>query len=399
MGRRYLGLLVVVMILCASVIIMIVVTVLNYINNATNEFNIESSNQTLRLDEAIEMLKKKYAKVFGCVEKKSCDLYIIDVGIIVTPANDNLYTVSMFFDGSNYTRGSVYRDTFVWRAEFIRLSYHISMIDYGVSTGYKEWLNIEKRLGIHLDVGYGIYDRSRDTLLVHIDLPTFNFCEIAHPCGQFYLNATMYIDNEKYIVYQYTKLNFSYLIDRGYVRIRDRENGYAYPINPPAILRYRYVDSPYWRIPVEFLEKNTSTPIIAVVHIATTNRSVLEKYLNKLEIFRPLIEANLMIPYISEITNDDPSKFQGMLGRMNARAIQEFLECLRSKVVERLYPGIQMDIEYISNPHGGDYYIAKWNNTTLKAYIGTLNMYIYNTPWTLAETLIKQLIQSIDDCM
>ena len=389
MTRRYTKFFIVAMILC------VFITITAIVLNITNESNTESGSHILGLDEAIELMKEKFVKVFDCVEEKSCNLYVIDVGVIVTPVDDDLYSVSMFFEGSNYTRGSVYRDTIVWRAVLNKLSYHISMIDYGVSKGYEEWLDIEKRLGIHLNVGYGIYDGSRDALLIHIDLPTFKYCN--HVCGQFYLNTTLCIDNKKYVVYQYTKLNFSYLVDRGYVKIREVENGYTYPINPPAILHFTYIRSPFWRIPIEFLEKNTSLPIVAVLHIATTNRSVLEKHLDKLEVFRPLIEASLMNSYVSEVAHNNLTKFVELLGQMHSRAIQEFLEYLRSKVVEKQHQDMQMVIKYVSNSRGGNYYLAKWNNTILKACIGTLDTYIHNAPQKLVEILIDPITNIIMD--
>lgn len=370
--------------------VLIVITTITIVLNIANKSDIKNNNYTLTLDEAIKIMKKKFDKVFDCAEKKSCDLYTIDVVIIATPTHSDLYDVYIYSNGLNYTHGDPYRDTIVWRAVLSELANHISMLDYGVLRGYEEWLDVEKRLGIHLDVGYGVYDRSRDRLWIHIDLPTFKFCEIAHACGQFYLNATLYIDKEKYIAYQYMKLNFNYLVDRGYVKIREIENGYAYPINPPAIMYFTHIRSPFWRIPIELLN-STKMPIAITLHIATTDRDVLKKYLEQLEILRPLIEAKLTISYISEKTQENLKEFVKLLDQVYSRAIQEFLEYLRYKVVEKLYPSMPMKVKYVNNPHGGDYYLAEWNNTKLRAHTGTLDIYINDATRNLVEMLITSI--------
>jgi len=388
MVKRHVKFFTMAIILC----VLIVITAITIVLNVVNKSNIESNSYILTLVEAIKIMKEKFDKVFDCVEKKSCDLYTIDVVIIATPTHSGLYDVSIYVNGLNYTRGSTYRDTIVWRAVLNKLSYHISMINYGVLRGYEEWLNVEKRLGTHIDVGYGIYNESRGTLSIHIDLPTFKFCEIAHACGQFYLNATLYIDNEKYIIYQYTKLNFNYLIDKDYIKIREIKNGYAYPINPPAVIRFTYIETPFWRIPIDFVEKNTGLPIVVALHMVTTNHSILEKYLTQLKTLRPLIEASLMKSYIDEIARDNLTKYIKLSNQVNSKAIQEFLMYLQNKVVEKLYPGTQMEIKYINNSHGADYYLAKWNNTKLIARIGALEISIHDASRRFVKMLIDTII-------
>jgi len=355
--------------LCALVVVAAAIIVLNTASKPSTQ---SGGYTTLTLDEAVKVLRDRFGGVFGCVERRSCDLYGINVVIIVTPAHSDLYDVTIWTEGLNYTRGSPYRDTVVWRAEWGSLSYHISMISHGVLSGYEDWLIIEKRLGVHLDVGCGVYDWSGGRLWIRVDMPTFDHCN--HACGQFYLNATLYIDGEKYVVYQYMELNFSYLIERGYVKIREFRDGYAYPINPPAILYFTYIRSPFWRIPLELIN-STKRPLIVSLHIATTNRAILEEYLRRLEVLRPLVEAYLL--------NQD------------SEAARRFLENLRSRIVEELYPGAEMEITYINNPHGGDYYVAKWNGADLQIYLGTLNVYIHGVTREFVEALINPVLDLI----
>jgi len=345
------------------------------------------------LDEAVKVLEKRFGEVFGCVER-SCDLYGINVVIVATPAQGDLYDVTIWTEGLNYTRGSPYRDTVVWRAEWGHLSYHISMISYGVLRGYEEWLDVEKRLGIRLDVGRGVYDGSGGRLWVRVDLPTFEFCEIAEACGQFYLNTALYIDGEKYVVYQYTELDFSYLIDRGYVKIREFEDDYAYPINPPAVLYFTYVRSPFWRIPLELLN-STRIPLVISLHVAATNRTLLEEYLRRLEVLSPLVEAHLYVSYVIEEAGENLPKFVELSKQVNSEAARRFLEYLRSRVVGELYPGTQMEITYVSNPQGGDYYLAKWGSADLQIYLGTLDVYIHGVTREFVEALINPVLDII----
>ena len=331
-------------------------------------------------------MEKRLKDILACIDERRCDLYIVDVVMIVTPPQDDLYDVHIYTNGLNYTRGSIYSDTVTRRVVVSQLSYYISMISYGITRGYEEWLDVEKRLGTHLDVGYGLYDSSRDGLSVHIDLPAFKFCEIAHACGEFYVNTTLYIDSEKYVIWQFMELNFSYLIDKGYIKIRKVENGYAYPINPPAVMRFTYIESPFWRIPTELLN-STRIPIVITLHIATTNSSILEKYLDQLEIFRPLIEASLTRSYISEVTCENLTKYVELLDQVNSKAIQKFLEYLHNKVVERLYPGTLIEIKYVENVHGRNYYLVKWKSTELLAYMGTLEIHMHDATQKLIERL------------
>jgi len=356
-------------VLCVLIIVSITIIVLN----TANKPGVQSdSYTTLTLDEAIRVLEKRFGEVFDCVERKSCDLYGINVVIIATPAQGDLYDVTIWTEGLNYTCGDSYRDTVVWRVTLGRLSYHISMMSYGVLEGYEEWLGVEKRLGIRLDVGRGVCDRSGGRLWVYVDLPTFDHCN--HACGQFYLNTTLYIDREKYVVYQYMELDFSYLIDKGYIKIREVENNYAYPINPPAILYFTYIRSPFWRIPLELLN-STKRPLIVSLHIATTNRTLLEEYLRRLEVISPLVEAYLL--------------------KQNSEAARRFLEYLRSRVVEKLYPGAQMEIMYVSNPRGGDYYSAKWDGAELQIDLGTLDVYMRGVTREFVEALINPVLDLI----
>ncbi len=342
----------------------------------------------MSLDRAIEIFEKRFREAFRCVEEKSCNLYGVGVVLIAIPTHDNLYDIHIYIDGLNYTRGSVYRDTIVWRAELGQLMHHIAVLSYGISRGYGEWLEIEKKLGIHLDVGYGIYDRSRDTLSLRVDLPTFKYCN--HVCGQLYLNATLYLDNEKYIVYQFTKLNLSYLVSRGYIEIRKVENSCAYPVNPPAIIRFTYIDTLFERIPIEMLN-STEIPLIISLHIATTNRSILENYLEKLELYRPLIRACLADSYISEVSRENLTKFVEISDSVHREAIQKFIDSLYYEIIAKLYPNVSMTVEYIENPRGGDYYVAKWGGIELVAHVGTLGIHVQNATPKLLETLVKEI--------
>jgi len=226
-----------------------------------------------------------------------------------------------------------------------------------------------------------------------VDLPTFKFCETAHTCGQFYLNATLYLDNEKYIIWQFAKLNFSYLVEKGYVKIRKVENGYAYPINSPATIFFTYIEVPFWRIPIKFLN-GTEMPIIITLHIATTNRSILENYLEKLELYRPLIEADLANPYISEVSHENLTKFIELSDKVNKEAIQRFTKNLHHEIMAKLYPDTSMVMKYVENPHGGDYYIARWRDVKLIAYVGTLEIHIHNIAPNFIETLISIMFKT-----
>jgi len=353
----------------------------------------KSSSSILSLDKAVKFFEKRLRSVLLCVSEGKCSFYTIDVVMIVTSSRNGFYSVHIYAGGLNYTRGSTYSDTITRRVVVNKFSYHMLMLSDGILRGYEEWLDIEKRLGIRLDVGYGIYDRSRDILLIRVDLPTFNFCEIAHACGQFYLNATLYIDKEKYAVYQFAKLNFSSLVERGYIKIRKVENGYAYPINPPATIFFTYIEAPFWRIPVEFLN-GTEMPIIITLHIATTNRSILENYLEELELFRPLIEADLVNPYISEVSHGNHTRFIELSDKVNREAIQKFIENLHHEIIAKLYPDTSTMVKYFENPHGGDYYIARWRDVELIAYVGTLEIHIHNVTSNFIETLINIMLKS-----
>lgn len=342
----------------------------------------------MKLDRAIEIFEKRFREAFRCVEEKSCNLYGVGVVLVAIPTHDNLYDIHIYVDGLNYTRGSAYRDTAVWRAELGQLMHHIVMLSYGISRGYEEWLEIEEKLGIHLDVGYGIYDRFRDTLSLRVDLPTFKYCN--HVCGQLYLNASLYLDSEKYIVYQFAKLNLSYLIDRGYIKIGKIGNSYAYPVNPPAVIRFAYIDALFERIPTEMLN-TTEIPLIISLHIATTNRNILENYLEKLELYRPLIEACLADSYISEVSRENLTKFVEISDRVHREAIQNFIKKLHYGIIAKLYPDNSMTIEYIENPHGGDYYVARWRGIELVAHVGALGIHIQNVAPKLLEMLVREI--------
>lgn len=389
MIRKHAKLFIIVMILCIVVVFLTIV----YVLDITSKSMTKSSSPILSLDKAVKFFEERLRRVLLCVSEGKCSFYTIDVVMIVTPSRNGFYSVHIYAGGLNYTRGSIYSDTITRRVVVNKFSYHMLMLSDGILRGYEEWLGIEKRLGIHLDVGHGIYDRSRDTLLIHVDLPTFKFCEIAHACGEFYTNATLYIDSEKYVIWQFAKLNFSYLIDKGYIKIRKVENGYAYPINPPAVMRFTYIESPFWRIPTELLN-GTRIPIIITLHIATTNRSIHENYLKILELFRPLIEARLANPYISEVSHGNHTKFIELSDKVNKEAIQKFIKNLHHKIIAKLYPDTSIMVKYVENPHGGDYYIARWRDIELIAYVGTLEVHIHNVTSNLIETLISIVLKT-----
>jgi len=118
-------------------ILVTVIVIVATINN-TNELASENNNHTLELDEAIKMLKEKFDKVFSCAKKKSCNLYAIEVIVIVTPTRGDLYDVHIYTGGLNYTRGSTYSDTVTRRVVVNKFSYHILMLSDGILRGYKE---------------------------------------------------------------------------------------------------------------------------------------------------------------------------------------------------------------------------------------------------------------------
>jgi len=377
----------VVILIVSSIALCTVVTiVISGLSNVNYRYTV------LKLDSAAKVLEKRFYEVFKCVEERACNLYGVDIVMIVIPTHKSLYNVFVYVYGLNYTHGNAYEDSVIRKAVMSSLFYHISMISYGVLEGYAEWKNIEKRLSIHINIGYGVYDNRRGSLLMHIDLPTFDFCEVAHACGQFYLNATLYIDNEKYVVYQFTKLNFSRLIDRGYVEIKWIENGFVYPVNPPAVMRLTYIETPFWRIPTSFVN-GKAMPIVATLHIVSTRYETIEGYLNELKLFSPLVRAFMAEPSIDWIAFKNITKFNELLDNLFTRAIKKFLASLSIEIKE-LYPDVRIVIKHIKT-RGADYYLMEFNNTKLKIYTGTLEVSIYNADKKLVNALTTGLIECI----
>lgn len=358
---------------------------------AVNKPSPEAYKRVLKLDESVRVFEEKFNSLFSCVKNKACNLYGIEATLIATPRRDGNYNMLIPSLGAqNYTRGSKYRDTITWRSELIGLVGHESMISWGIEKGYKDWLFIEKSLGIHLDVGYGVYDELRDILMIRFYLPVFSYCDSV--CGAFFVNATIYIDDEKYIDWQFMELNFSHLINKKYLSVKTSESGSRYIriINRPALLELGGVMPLFGKIPRSFLN-STRNPIAASFHLITTNKSILEKYLNKLKLFKPLIEIQLvLLPYVSEISGDNIEKFNKLINQLSIKKIEEFLKHLRDEVVEKLYPNTTFEYKLVESSYG-DWITGGWDGAKLSIYVGTAEVSLHNVTWGVVEVMLNEI--------
>ncbi len=353
------------------------------------------------LSSSVKLLKERLSDIYSCVKEKRCDLYGFSVIIIAKPLNNDSYDVDIYIDDSlNYTRGSNYRDTVIRGGVMSDLQHHINVMSYGIATGYREWIDIEKRFGIHLNVGYGVYCSSGETfrLWIHVELPTFHYCN--NVCGEFYLNATFYMDEEKYVVYQLQKIDYRYLINMRYLSVLERSENHVFVANPPAILGFADAYALSSRIPVDSINRSEG-PVIITLNFVTTNRSVLDKYLNDLYLIKPLIEAHLEIPYMGELSwspngKYNVTKFETLLHKTFLRAARKFVETLITALRE-LYPNETITFTHTSIPSGNEYYLIRLGRSLLAVdlYVGTLDTHLHGVPSKLIRMIIDMISKTL----
>jgi len=353
-----------------------------------NKIILGDHDMVLSINETLDLFIKRINSIDFCVITRSCELYALDIAVIAKPSSDNRYNVYIEVTGDNYTRSSYLLTNNIVISE-IRNFLHC------IQSGYIEWLNTEKRLSIHLDVGLGFYNSSKDSLTMEVRLPTFKCC--GGLCGGiYYLNASFYIDKEKYIAYQLTRLDLKRLIEEGYIEIEEQEDGTEKLINPPvAITRGSYVE-PIIAVPTtELLSKDSlDKPIIATFHIVTTNQSVLMDYLKRMDFLGPLANAVLSLTYIGEISGSNYTMFVELSHEIKRRAARDFLERL-GEVLRTVNGSQQLEVTYVENARGGDYYLAYWGDMSVRISIGSLSVEMRDVP----DELIRALIDIVRQCI
>ncbi len=343
----------------------------------------------LSINETIDIFEKRINLMDACVKARACDLYAFDIAIIAkpSPSSDNRYDVSIEVIGDNYIRNNYLLTSNLIIRE-------IKDLLYCIQSGYVEWLDTERRLGIHLDVGVGFYNSSKDSLIMKVKLPTFECCDGV--CGVYYLNASFYVDKEKYVAYQLMQLDLKRLIEGKYVKIEKQEDGTERLVNPPvAIIRRSYVEPIIVVSPTELLSRDSlDKPVIATFHIVTTNQSVLMDYLNRVDFLRPLVDAVLSLTYISEITGSNHTMFVELSHEIKRRAARDFLDRF-GEVLKVVNGSQQLEVTYVENARGGDYYLAYWGYMSVRVSISTLSVKMRNVPNEVIQVLIDTIRQCI----
>ncbi len=385
----------------------IILSMVPPVNKATKE-----SVKELTLNEAFNIIKIKLFNMVTAIEGNVTDVYYsITVSFVATPIvvgkSEMAYNLWIEVEGINYTRvAGRYTSIHVKGAAVGELKSHIAgILESGVLRGLSDWEFISSSLNISLDIGYALYYESKDILLIRLYLPVFHVCGSTGLgyCGSLFLNATFYLDDEKYVIVQYLRPNFTKLVEEGYMQINSIEKGAVDFVNPLAVIVDLDGVDNYNHKPAWLLEADAPSPIIVSVTIVTTNRTVLEEALRDLGVYRPLVEARLLETHVEELSagenlSVDMHLYNKLLFETYSRGILEFVEGLRATFIRGLYGDIPVKVKLLEDPRShAKYYYAEWLDTRLKASPYTLHIDIYNASSELVEGLVGDLLQCYEE--